>query len=395
MVNSGMKRILFLAPQPFFEVRGTPINVRLVVTALCELGHEVDLLVFPHGDDITIPNMQLHRVMKIPGLGKAPIGPSMLKIAYDKLMIFKAVGMLLMKKYDAIHAVEEAAFIAWFLSKLFRVPFVFDMDSHISDQLRYSKFFKNSFLLGSADWLERSSLKDADAVVTVCPYLTDVAKRYCDEEKIFQIEDIPQEFPSPPEGVTEESLRAELGLESDKQILLYTGNFEKYQGIDLLIESAVDVAAQVPSARFVLVGGKDETIARYRQMADEQGVSDNVIFTGPRPLSYMPLFHDMADILLSPRLEGTNTPLKIYTYLQTGKPVVATDLPTHTQLLNQSVAALAKPEKVDYAAAILLLLKDNVMRKTLGEAGKSFVEKSYNYEVFKGKIDTAYRSLWL
>ena len=388
-----MKRVLFLSPQPFFEVRGTPINVRLVVTALSDLGHEIDLVVFPHGQDISIRNMTIHRVMKIPGLGKAPIGPSLLKIVYDKLMLFKAVWMMLIKRYDVIHAVEEAAFIAWFLSKVFRVPFVFDMDSHISDQLRYSKFFQNRFLLGSAQWLERSSLKDADAVVTVCPYLTDVAYQYCDHGKVFQIEDIPQEFPPADDGVTVETLRAELGLTADLQILLYTGNFEKYQGIDLLIESATIVAQEIPSARFVLVGGKAELIEQYKRKAETEGVGDNVIFTGPRPLSYMPLFHDMADVLLSPRLEGTNTPLKIYTYLKTGKPVVATDLPTHTQLLDRSVAVLAKPEKVDYASAVLLLLKDEKLQKRLGEAGKSFVEKSYNYEAFKRKIDTVYRSL--
>ncbi len=72
-------KILFIAPQPFFEVRGTPINVKLLVTALSELGHSVDLLVYPHGEYVSIPNVTVKRVAKIPGLGKAPIGPSKAK----------------------------------------------------------------------------------------------------------------------------------------------------------------------------------------------------------------------------------------------------------------------------------------------------------------------------
>ena len=45
-------------------------------------------------------------------------------------------------------------------------------------------------------------------------------------------------------------------------------------------------------------------------------------------------------MLVSPRIRGTNTPLKIYSYLRSGKPIVATDLLTHTQVLSPEVARL-------------------------------------------------------
>ena len=50
------------------------------------------------------------------------------------------------------------------------------------------------------------------------------------------------------------------------------------------------------------------------------------------------------DILVSPRIRGTNTPLKIYSYLRSGKPIVATDLLTHTQVLSPDVARLVAPD---------------------------------------------------
>ncbi len=155
----------------------------------------------------------------------------------------------------------------------------------------------------------------------------------------------------------------------------------------------MEVIQWAPEAVFVIVGGGTGQALAYAREAETLGMAQNVRITGPRPLEWMPVFHDMADILLSPRIEGTNTPLKIYTYLKTGKPVVATDLPTHTQLLNRDIAALAKPEKMEYSSAILILLKDAALRGKIGSAGKEFVERGYNYRIFKDKIESVYKNL--
>ena len=107
-----------------------------MVTALGEMGHEVDLVVYPHGEELSIPGMTIHRVMSVPGVGKAPIGPSMAKLVYDYFLAFKLLWMCLTRRYDVIHAVEESAILAWKLRALFSaIPYIFDMDSHISDQL--------------------------------------------------------------------------------------------------------------------------------------------------------------------------------------------------------------------------------------------------------------------
>lgn len=386
-------RILFLAPQPFFEARGTPINVRNVVTALSGLGHSVDLLVYPHGEDVQIPRVAIHRVARVPGLKKAPIGPSKEKLVYDALMFVHAFWLLLTRRYDAVHAVEDSAFIAWPLCALFRTPFVFDMDSVMSDQLRYSGFAGDGLLLRLFEWMETSALKSAKVVITVCQSLTEAAKQRVPAEKIHQVEDIPIEPPPAPDGYTASSLKKELGIGVGKLTAVYTGNLESYQGADLLLESAVEVVKREPLAVFVIVGGAEADVEKYRRKAEELGIAGNVIFTGHKGPEWMQLFYDMADVLLSPRVKGTNTPLKIYTYLKTGKPVVATDLPTHTQVLNGEIAILAKPEKMAYSEGILLLLKEKGLRERLGGRGKDFVEKNFNREMFDKKIASAYENL--
>ena len=73
--------------------------------------------------------------------------------------------------------------------------------------------------------------------------------------------------------------------------------------------------------------------------------------------------------------------------------MLATDLPTHTQLLTSDVAVLAKPEKMAFADACLLLLSDADQRKSLGAAGQEFVQSNFNYEIFKTKLKQAYESV--
>ena len=85
----------------------------------------------------------------------------------------------------------------------------------------------------------------------------------------------------------------------------------------------------------MLAGGKPDQVARARAQARAAGIDDVTIFAGERPASEIPAYLLAADVLVSPRSRGTNTPLKIYQYLRSGKPIVATRLLTHTQVLER------------------------------------------------------------
>ena len=74
--------------------------------------------------------------------------------------------------------------------------------------------------------------------------------------------------------------------------------------------------------------------------AARAGIEDATIFAGERPAEEIPAYLLAADVLVSPRSRGTNTPLKIYQYLRSGKPIVATRLLTHTQVLTDDTAVL-------------------------------------------------------
>ena len=77
-----------LAPEPFFEPRGTPFSEYHRIKALGDLGHHVDLVTYPIGRDVPLPNLTIFRAWGLPFVRKIRIGPSITKVALDALMLF-------------------------------------------------------------------------------------------------------------------------------------------------------------------------------------------------------------------------------------------------------------------------------------------------------------------
>ena len=165
-------------------------------------------------------------------------------------------------------------------------------------------------------------------------------------------------------------------------IVLYTGTFEAYQGLDLLFAAARQVVDRHPGARFVLAGGRPDQIAAAREQAERLGIGSSVAFAGQRPAEDIPAFLDAADALVSPRSTGTNTPLKIYQYLRSGRPIVATRLLTHTQVLNDDVAILTAATPEGFAAGILAALSDRDRARAVGDRARELADTKYSYEAY-------------
>ncbi|MFH0954343.1 MAG: glycosyltransferase family 4 protein [Verrucomicrobiota bacterium] len=385
-------KVLFLAPQPFFRVRGTPINVRNIVTALGEAGHRVDLLCYPWGEDLAMAGVRLFRVLRVPGLREVRPGPSMTKIPLDFFMFWQALWMCLRNRYDVIHAVEESAFFAVWLKKIFRCRLIYDMDSSISEQLRYTGFTAFRPLLRLAELLERSAMRHADFVLTVCESLSDDVRRRSPSARVVQIEDAPLQPAFQEDGEGAARLRGELGL-GNAPAVVYTGNFESYQGVDLLLRAISILRRQRVDVRCVLVGGEPDQVARMKDAARSLDLAEPCIFVGKRPMEEMPAFMTLSSLLVSPRTQGTNTALKIYTYMQSGKPIVATRLATHTQVLDDACAVLVVPQADDLAAGMLRVLKDPALGAALGKEAQARVAARYSLASFKHKVRTAYQEL--
>ena len=72
-----------LAPEPFFEPRGTPFSEYHRIKTLVELGYRIDLVTYPIGQDVDLPNLRIYRCAKPPFVTRVAIGPSFVKILLD------------------------------------------------------------------------------------------------------------------------------------------------------------------------------------------------------------------------------------------------------------------------------------------------------------------------
>jgi glycosyltransferase involved in cell wall biosynthesis len=381
-------RILFLAPQPFFEVRGTPLAVRAMVRALVGEGHAVDLLTYPQGGPADIPGLVHRRSLALP-VGHVRPGPSLAKLALDVPFLAEAAWRLATGRYDVVHAVEEAAHLIAPVARLLNVPLVADVDSSIPDQLEESGFARGGPIQWAARALDRHALRHAAAVITVCRSLTDGVRERAPGARVFQVEDPPLAASGPPASETDvAALRARLGLDA-RPVVVYSGNFEDYQGVDRL----VDAAALVPEAQFAFMGGEDAEVARQKERARAAGAAERCHFAGKRPPEELPAWLGLATVLASPRVKGVNTPFKIYTYLASGRPIVATRLPTHTQLLDDSVAWLTEPTPEGLARGIRAALADPGEARRRAGRGRALVDAEYSEERYVQKVRGAYEAI--
>ena len=190
------------------------------------------------------------------------------------------------------------------------------------------------------------------------------------------------------ESSWETDLRAELGISN--LLLMYVGNLEAYQGIDLLLESFALTLQQHNQLDLVIIGGETSDIQKYQNFAQHLGILDNVHFLGAKPVEHLAMYLSQADMLVSPRTKGKNTPMKLYSYLDSGKALLATDLPTHTQVVDSQVAMLAKPNAEDFSGGMLSLVADKNLRLRLGSAGKNLIEQKHTYTAFSKKLTSLY-----
>jgi glycosyltransferase involved in cell wall biosynthesis len=299
------------------------------------------------------------------------------------------VARLAFGRYDVVHAVEESAHLVAPFARMLGVPLVMDVDSSIPDQLRYSGFATGGPILWMAEALERHALRHAAAAVTVCASLTDGVRRRAPEVPVFQVEDPPladrDELPAA-EAVA--ALRGELGLAA-LPVVLYSGNFEPYQGVPLLLEAM----AGVPGAQLLLMGGEREDVGVARERATALGIAARCSFSGKRPPSELPRFLALADVLASPRVKGENTPFKVYTYLASGRPIVATRIATHTQVLDDENAYLVEPTPEAFAAGLRRALGSPGEAHARAEAGHALVEREYSLDRYREKIAAAYAAV--
>ncbi len=384
------RRILVLAPEPFYEDRGTPIALRQVLEALGELGYRVDLLTFPVGTDVPIPGLSIFRVANPLGIRSVPVGFSLPKLLLDVSLISALQGRLRLQSYTCIHAVEEAAFPAAVLGRIHGVPVLYDMQSSLPEQMIQRRVFRFAPIRAFLHYMERWLLNRVDLVVSSAG-LAERVHRLAPGVPVRE-----WRFPSTPIEASPrqvDALRRELQLPPGAAVVLYSGTFEAYQGLRELLAAIPAVRLRVPEATFVLVGADQANGLASSETARTLMEAGALRVVDRQPRQEMAAYLMLADVLVSPRSYGGNLPLKVFDYLAAGRPIVATDIPTHRTVLTEERALLVAPQTEAIADGILTLLLDRGQAARLSGAARSYARDHLGWGSFTHTVAELYEEV--
>ena len=383
-----------LAPHPFYTERGSPIAVDLMLRVLSERGDRIEILTYHEGSRRTYRGVTMHRIHPWPKVKNVPPGPSWKKIVCDFFMFFSFLKLMIKNKYDLVHAVEESSLMALVVCSIRKVPFLYDVDSSMTtqvvDKLKAPIFFKARILTNLLRFFETLPVRFAEGVITMCDALADDLRKY-HPKRLLVLKDV---------SLVNEKLSCQKTSPIKEtpilsgNVVMYIGNLEPYQGITLLLESfALAVHTHHMNVNLVLIGGATNHIKFYQKQAEKLNIYSKVHFYGPQPVEHLGHHMARADVLVSPRIHGLNTPMKVYSYLDSSAAVLATDLPTHTQVMNENIAMLVAPEKRVFAKGLVNLLSDESLRMKLATNARRFIKREHSFEAFRTKLSLFYEEV--
>jgi len=375
-----------IGPQPFFQWRGSPIRNSFNLLALSESGYEIDFLTLPVGEDADIAGVRIIRVPNLLRVKDVPIGPSAVKAIFNVFLFAKAIGLFRRHRYDFVHGVEEAGFLAVVLSKLFGSKAVYEKHS---DPFSYrSGIFKNIVLSIYAKF-EAFTIKQADLIICTGQGLVEQAEALAPTCPVYNIFDIPSSLVEANTTRTR-AVAARLRRNPDDILITFVGSFAVYQGVDIMFDMIPYVARRDPRARFVIIGGSpDEVESNKARLGAESAHA--VVFLSKIPPDEVPDYLAASDILIAPRAAGVNTPLKILDYFKAGGAIVATDILSNRLILDETTALFSRPDSNSFGDRVLQMLNDPELRARLGKNGYEKYCRKYNFREFKKRLAKAYR----
>jgi glycosyltransferase involved in cell wall biosynthesis len=318
-----------------------------------------------------LPGLRILRGHNPFGIREVRIGFSFKKLVLDAGMLLPLISLLHTREYGAVHALEELAWPVVALCRRRRIPVIYDMQSSLPDQLRTHRFFRLGWVQRCLRALEDWLLRQSNAVICSAGLLTHVKSR-APEVPAYE-----WKFPGQPRDGSDRQahLRGSLGIGTGRHVVMYTGTFEPYQGIDMFLQALDAVTTEAPAVVGVLVGSTAENDLDANPLASRLAVEGKLHVLPRQPRESIPAYLAMADVLVSPRAYGDNIPLKIFDYVLSGKPVVATDIPAHRSILDERTALLVECSKDGLAAGIRRLIANPEFGVSISQAGACHGER--------------------
>ncbi len=390
---SRIKRVLMIAPTPFFADRGCHVRIYEEARALQAMDCLVEVCTYHLGRDR--PGLTTHRTPRIPWYHKLSAGPSWHKFYVDALLLFKSWAVARRFRPDVIHGhLHEGVAIGWAVGRLLGVPVVGDFQGSLSGELKAHEFIPARgwlyrFVAHNEGWINR--LPEV-AVASSSDVARELQERFGVRDVLPALDGVDTETFRPDVEVGDPSASSGQNLRSlvppGRRVVVYLGVLSAYQGVDHLLEAIPQVLARVPQAYFLVMGYPDEE--KYRQKAHSLGVADQVRFPGRIDYDQAARCLALGEVAVGPKLSETESNGKLYNYMACGLPTVAFDTPVNREILGDLGVYAPRGDVAGLADAIASLLESPEKSRELGMRLRQRVMEHFSWQNTARQLMNAY-----
>ena len=317
-------------------------------------------------------------------LTKIPFINYLLHISHLAKRIEKAV---LADKPDVIqtHSPMFNALAAVKVGKKYNIPVTYEVRALWEDAaVDTGKTTEGSFKYRMIKAIEQSAFEKVDAVSCICAGLkADIIKRNIPESKIFVTPNAVDINNFVPSYQRDSELEQTFNL-SGKKVIAFVGTFFKYEGLSYAIEAMEIIAKTRDDIHLLLVGAGNE-LDNLKQQVNQANLEQSVTFVGRVPFEQVSRYYSLADVMVFPResirLTELVTPLKPLESMAQFKPVIASDIGGHRELIaDGKTGFLFEADNASaLASKIIDVIDDKALLEKVSEQGLVFVREERNW----------------
>jgi 1,2-diacylglycerol 3-alpha-glucosyltransferase len=383
--------IAMVAACPFPANHGTPAAIKEMSEELARRGHSIRVVTYPLSDDIPVAGIKIDRVGHVGWNREINVGPSYQRLVFDAMLARKLFQLVRRHKVDVLHAHNyEAMLIAGIVGRLTGMPVIYNAINTMIDELPSYNFLRPRVLAtGLAKLLDYVVPRMADTIIADTEELRSfLVDKGIEPERVITIHSgvRPEMF----QGGDGARMRERFGL-GDAPVILYTGTFDEFQGLDYLMDAFRIVHEHKPTAKLLLVSS---TVtrghrAKYERMARELGFAARFTITSST-LDELPDFLAAADVAVVPRPNSPGIPTKLLNYMAAGNAIVSFRR-SATILQHRVTAFLVEPvSAASFAEGILTVLDQPSLAQQMRTNVKSFVLGRFDWPSIATKLEAVY-----
>ena len=360
---------------------------------LTDMGHNVTIVTYPIGqENIRVRRAKVRRTGAFQKETNAKVGPSADKFVLDFKLLKLLCRVIKEEKVDIIHAHNyEGALVGIMAKWITRRPLLYNAVNLMSDELAGYKFIRPAFL---ANWL--AAALDwfipifPDHITAVSPELKDwFVAHGVKESKVDMIPaGIEPELFDNPEP---EKFRSALPIKG-RPVVMYTGVLNAFQRVDYLLRAFAVTLRDVPDALLLVVSPLISEVneREHKELAQQLGIADSIIWIAPHPLADLPSYLALADVAVVPRPECPGHPVKLLNYMLAGKPAVTFEGSAKGVRHMHDAYVVPNHDFEGLGRGITTLLQDKALAAQLGANGRATVLSDFDWRQICLKIEHIY-----